>query len=252
MSASPITEIDLHAYVDGQLETSRRAEVEAFLAAHPDVVAEVQAWRMQNQSLHDIYDNVLNEPVPLRLTGTLRSRRWPRGIAAGVAWLSCGLAAGWLAHGWMQGPAQPRTFAQNALAAHVLYTAEQRHPVEVTAQQEAHLVAWLSKRLSAPIRAPKLQEQGFGLLGGRLLPGQDGPLAQLMYESDKGERLTLTVRHASQAQSETGFKVMEQGGNRAFYWIDSEYGYALSGSIDKRKLLEIAQAVYLQLHQSSN
>lgn len=252
MSASPITEIDLHAYVDGQLDAARRAEVEAYLAAHPEAVAEVQAWREQNQSLHGAYDPVLNEPVPLRFAGALRPRRRPQGLVAGFAWLSCGLAAGWLAHGLMRTPEQPRTFAQNALAAHVLYTAEQRHPVEVPAQQEAHLVAWLSKRLSAPIHAPNLREQGFALLGGRLLPGDDGPLAQLMYESDTGERLTLTVRHAAQSQPETGFKVMEQGGNRAFYWIDSDYGYALSGSIDKRRLLDIARVVYVQLHPAAN
>ncbi|HJV87822.1 MAG TPA: anti-sigma factor [Noviherbaspirillum sp.] len=252
MSASPITEIDLHAYVDGQLDAARRAEVEAYLAAHPEAVAEVHAWRTQNQLLHDVFDPVLNEPVPLRFSAALQRKRWPQGLVAGFAWLSCGLVAGWLAHGMMQPIEQPRAFAREALAAHVLYSAEQRHPVEVPAQQEAHLVAWLSKRLSAPIHAPNLREQGFSLLGGRLLPGKDGPLAQLMYESDTGERLTLTVRHAVQPQPETGFKVMEQGGTRAFYWIDSDYGYALSGGIDKRRLLDIARVVYLQLHPVQN
>lgn len=265
MSSTPITELDLHAHVDGQLDAARRAEVEAYLAAHPDAAAQVQAWRAQNQLLHAAYDNVLNEPVPLRITGAMQPRRWPRGIAAGVAWLSCGVAAGWFAHAMVQQqPAGPTTFAQKALAAHVLFTAEQRHPVEVPAQQEAHLVAWLSKRLSAPVRAPNLQEQGFSLLGGRLLPGDAvpgvvtpgaaapadaSPLAQLMYESSMGERLTLTVRHLSQPQPETGFKVIEQKGASVFYWIDRDYGYALSGGIGKARLLEVARAVDAQLRR---
>lgn len=255
MSSSPITEIDLHAHVDGQLDPARRAEVEAYLAAHPEAAAQVQAWREQNQLMHAAFDKVLNEPVPLRLAATLQPRRWPRSIAAAVAWLSCGLAAGWFSHAMLQQQAPaPTVFAQKALAAHVLYTAEQRHPVEVPAQQEAHLVAWLSKRLDAPIRAPSLQEQGFSLLGGRLLPGDmspadASPLAQLMYESANGERLTLTVRHAVQARQETGFKVMERDGTSVFYWIDREYGYALSGSIDKAHLLEVARAVDAQLRR---
>lgn len=258
MATTPITEADLHAYADGQLEPVRRAEVEAYLAAHPDAAAQVWQWRMLDQQLHASYAGVLSEPVPLRLTAALQLRRWPRGIAAGIVWLSCGLAAGWFAHASIQQPAAPAAFAHKALVAHVLYTTEQRHPVEVSAQQEAHLVAWLSKRLDAPIRAPTLQEQGFALLGGRLLPGddlpggaQDGasPLAQLMYEADGGERLTLTVRRAARAQTETGFKVMERDGASVFYWVDRDYGYALSGGIGKQRLLEIARAVDAQLRR---
>ncbi|GAB3545862.1 anti-sigma factor [Noviherbaspirillum agri] len=255
MSSSPITEIDLHAHVDGQLDPARRAEVEAYLAAHPEAAAQVQAWRTQNQLLHAAYDKVMNEPVPLRLSTAVRPRRWPRSMAAAVAWLSCGLAAGWFSHAMLQQqPSAPVVFAERALAAHVIFAAEQRHPVEVPAQQEAHLVAWLSKRLSAPIRAPILLEQGFSLLGGRLLPGETAsgntsPLAQLMYESTNGERLTLTVRHAAHARSETGFEVLEQNGVSVFYWIDRDYGYALSGGIDKARLLEVARAVNTQLRR---
>jgi anti-sigma factor RsiW len=250
MASQPITEIDLHAHVDRQLHPSRRADVEAHLAAHPEGAAQVEAWRTQNQLLHAAYDNVLNEPVPLHLSAAMQPRRWPRGMAAAITWLSCGLAAGWFAHATLQQqPPGHAVFAQRALAAHVLFAAEQRHPVEVPAQQEAHLVAWLSKRLSAPIRAPNLQEQGFSLLGGRLLPGDASPLAQLMYESAKGERLTLTVRRASEPQQETGFKVLEQGGASVFYWIDRDYGYALSGDIAKTRLLEVARTVDVQLRR---
>lgn len=254
MSGAPITEIDLHAHVDGQLDAARRAEVEAYLAAHPEAAAQVREWQAQNQSLHAAYDSVLNEAVPLRLTHALQPRRWPRGLAAGFAWLSCGLVAGWFAHALVPQSAAPGGFAQQALAAHVLYVAEQRHPVEVTAQQEAHLVAWLSKRLSAPIRTPDLQQHGFTLLGGRLLPGDHrpgnaSPLAQLMYESASGERLTLVVRRASPPFPETGFKVLEQDGTSVFYWIDRDYGYALSGGIGKSRLMEIAHDVDGQLRR---
>jgi len=249
MTTSSIGEADLHAYVDGQLDAASRSEVEAYLAAHPDTARLVQEWRAQNEALHATYDGVMNEPIPLQLTNDLRSRAWPRGLAASIAWLACGLTIGWFAHP-MLSPANvppPMAFAKEAMLAHVLYTAEKRHPVEVSAEQEAHLVAWLSKRLDAPIRAPDLSRQGFALLGGRLLPGTAGPLAQLMYESTTGERLTLTVKHALEVQPETGFKVMEKNGTSVFYWIDHDYGYALSGSIDKGWLLGVAQAVDVQL-----
>ena len=36
MSGPPITEADLHAWVDGQLGVERSKEIEAYLAQHPD------------------------------------------------------------------------------------------------------------------------------------------------------------------------------------------------------------------------
>lgn len=251
MAPTAISELDLHAYADGQLDGARRSEVEAYLAAHPEAAARVKEYRKQMHMLHAAFDGALNEPVPMRLTNAVHAWSFPHGLAAGVLWLACGLIAGWFAHDILPSPPAkaPLAFAKNALAAHVLYTAEQRHPVEVSAQQEAHLIAWLSKRLNVPVRAPNLQEQGFSLLGGRLLPGNDAPLAQLMYESMNGERLTLTVRHATQMQAEVGFKVMEQNGVSVFYWIDRDYGYALSADIGKTRLLAIAHAVEAQLRR---
>ncbi|MEO7031657.1 MAG: anti-sigma factor [Herbaspirillum sp.] len=249
-----VTEMELHAYADGQLEPARRAAVEAHLAAHPELALQVRQWRTQNQALHREFDAVLNEPIPQRLVQTLHHRRnWSQGLAAGLVWVACGVTVGWFAHGevpmpWNNTSAIVSTnFARQALLAHVTYTAEQRHAVEVPAQQEAQLVAWLSKRLKMPIRAPDLNAQGFALLGGRLLPADGMPLAQLMYQATDGERLTLTIRNAGRASKDTSFKIMEQNGNSAFYWIDHDYGYALSGGIDKGRLLQVATAVEQQL-----
>lgn len=247
---TPIGEMDLHAYVDGQLDADRRAQVEGYLASQPQAREQVRQWREQNQALHRLYDGVMNEAVPMQLTAVLKPQPMMRSLAAGIACLACGLLAGWFAHGVLAPPqaaSGPATFARNALAAHVLFVAEKRHPVEVSVEQQGHLLAWLSKRLNAPIRAPNLQHQGFSLLGGRLLSGEEGPLAQLMYESAAGERLTLTVRHTTGQQPEGGFQLLEKNGNAVFYWIDRHYGYALSGSMTKSRMLEVAQAVHAGL-----
>jgi anti-sigma factor RsiW len=257
MTISSIGEADLHAYVDGQLDTGRRAEIEAYLAANPDAATQVQQLRAQSEALHATFDAIMNEPIPLRLTNVLQRRGWPRGIAAGLAWLLCGAAAGWFAHASMPVPVAvtANAFAEKALVAHALYVKEKMHAVEVPAEQEAHLVAWLSKRLDMPIRAPNLRPQGFDLLGGRLLPGDSGPLAQLMYQSASDERLTLTVNRGTAKinarKPDTAFRILEQDGMSVFYWIDGDYGYALSGSIGKNQLLAVAQLVDTQLRQSA-
>src|SRR5258707_982386 len=63
----PVTEDELHAYVDGELPAERRGDVEAWLATHADDAARVQSWRAMAEVLHARYDGVANEPVPRRL-----------------------------------------------------------------------------------------------------------------------------------------------------------------------------------------
>ena len=103
------------------------------------------------------------------------------------------------------------TFAQQAASAHVVYTPEVLHPVEVGADQEAHLVKWLSKRLGADIKAPSLVSVGYQLLGGRLLPGDSGPAAQFMYNNESGKRLTLYVRTKAKDNEATEFRFEQEG-----------------------------------------
>lgn len=45
----PVTEDELHAYVDGELPAERRADVEAWLAAYPEDAERVQSWRAMTE-----------------------------------------------------------------------------------------------------------------------------------------------------------------------------------------------------------
>jgi anti-sigma factor RsiW len=137
---------------------------------------------------------------------------------------------------------------RQAAIAHVVYAPEVRHPVEVTADQESHLVAWLSKRLGGDVKAPHLAAAGFDLVGGRLLPGDQGPVAQFMYQDGRGQRLTLYVRSDARENKETAFRYAQEGKVGVFYWLDGQFGYALSGEIGKEDLLGVANVVYQQLN----
>jgi len=137
--------------------------------------------------------------------------------------------------------------ARRAAVAHAVYSPEVRHPVEVGADDEQHLVTWLSKRLGAKVRAPKLDEVGMSLVGGRLLPGDSGPVALFMYQSQNG-LLTLYLRTEASRNRETAFRYARENNVGVFYWIDREMGYALaSADLSKDELLRLANLVYKQL-----
>lgn len=122
---------------------------------------------------------------------------------------------------------------------------ETRHPVEVGASEEAHLVQWLSKRLGHPLIVPDLSGLGFQLMGGRLLPADSGPAALFMYEDEKGTRLSCYYLVADVA-SGTEFKFREQNGINAFYWIEDGLAYAITANMPRDRLLKIAEIVYQQ------
>jgi anti-sigma factor RsiW len=251
-----VNESKLHAYVDGALTAVERREVEVYLEANPDEAARVRAYVAQNQAMHRLFDPVLDEIQALRLaapSGASNASRFWRGFGGLAATLALGIAIGYFARGQMgRGVAQvPMGIAQQAILAHVAYVPEVRHPVEVAAAEEQHLVAWLSKRLGAAMKAPSLAAAGYQLLGGRLLPaaGEVGraPVALLMYENAQGKRLSLLVRREA-SNADTAFRFSQSGDTSVFYWIDGPFGYALAGNLDKDTLAGVARLVYQQLN----
>jgi len=250
MSRQVVTEADLHAYVDGVLPAARAAEVDAYLADRPEEAARLAAFREQIAALRREFDPVLDEPPPQRLR--VPPLYWTRPLlryAAVVAWLTLGGVIGWQLHAYTADQrAEAISWPRRAAIAHVVYSPEVRHPVEVGADQEAHLVTWLSKRLGSPLKVPHLGELGYALVGGRLLPGDRGPVAQFMYQDGKGQRLTLYVRVNADDNRETAFRFAQEHGVGVFYWLDRKLGYALSGEVDKNELLRVATAVYRQLN----
>lgn len=253
--ASPVTDSELHAYVDGRLANAGRARVEAHLVTHPEDAARVAAWQRQAGAMRDHFAAGLDEPVPAALTALFahRNRRtdlW-RGamrIAAVLLVAVAGVAAGWWGRGWLEPPAMMMaTLPQEAARAHLVYSSEVLHPVEVTAKEERHLVAWLSKRLGKPLTVPSLTGEGYALVGGRLLPAaSDGAAAQFMYENRGGQRLTLYVRSGEPAH-DSAFRFAGEGRAAAFYWVDGGFGYALASEAGRDALLPLARRVYEQL-----
>lgn len=247
-----VTEDELHAYVDGELPPERRADVEAWLAAHPEDAERVRSWRAMAELLHARYDAVAHEPVPQRLEIerlVRRPRQWIYGAAAAalVAFVAGG-AAGWVAHGAAGTPSTFQNFTLDALDAHRLYVVEVRHPVEVSGDERAHLQAWLTKRCGWTVRAPNLEADGLKLVGGRLLPGPNGPASFLMYENASGERFTIYTAKTKTEATQMRYTTQDKDG--ALFWADRGVGYVVSGGSDRDRLTRLAQAVYDQAEKN--
>jgi anti-sigma factor RsiW len=247
-----VSEDELNAYVDGELPAERHGAVEAWLASHPDDAMKVAAWRQQAELIRARYGAAINEKPPQRLDVARLTRRsyrgWAAAIAATLAALLIGGAAGWTARSAVAGQRSDLAlFTTDALDAYRIYTVEVRHPVEVPGDQRPHLQEWLSKRVGSQLRAPELEKLGLKLVGGRLLPGPTGPTAFFMYETAAGERYTLYCGRTSDQQTALLYKAGEH--NAAYYWVDGSVAYVLSGPPQQDRLHEIAKLAYDQIDQ---
>ncbi|MBZ9677570.1 anti-sigma factor family protein [Mesorhizobium sp. ES1-1] len=127
----PVTDADLDAYVDDQLDATRRIEVEAFLAARPETAARV----MSDLRTRDELRVALADSKGMARPATAEAaRRLERGLARGrvftalqrAATVALLVGAGWLANGVI-GPMsvtkvvaspQPPAYVDEAIRAH--------------------------------------------------------------------------------------------------------------------------------------
>ncbi len=259
MNNTPVTHDDLNRYVDSELPAEDMARIEAWLAENPEDSAMVHSWRSQKNRMHEVYDSILDEAIPPDMLTLLDKdqRRKPFGhtsswmrMAASIAILLLGGGGGWFLHGWqsVNQPYAATSFVQQAVGAHRVFVSEVRHPVEVGADQQNHLVAWLSKRLGTPLRAPDITATGYSLVGGRLLSANALPVALFMYENATGNRLTIYVR-ATDTEENTAFRFDDAEGLNAFYWVDDRFAYALTGPVARADLMTIAHKVFADFNQ---
>ena len=144
----PITEADLHAFIDGQLDAARRVDVEGYLSHSPTAAARVMA------DLHarDALGMALGGPPASRPSAPVMvaARRLERGLAwrrvasllrraASVAFL---VGAGWLAH------------AQGGLLEIADSAAAPRPPAFVEDARHAHETALARARMASQRGAP--------------------------------------------------------------------------------------------------
>jgi anti-sigma factor RsiW len=254
----PVEEDDLQAWVDGRLTPEDAQAVETYFAAHPEVWGRWSQYVEQREELRAAFARSAEQPIPARLRVARlmaerrrrHHRRFTR-IAAAVALLIVGGVGGWGAHDLLAvltssaSTVLASSVFDDAIAAHRTFSVETRHPVEVGANEEAHLVQWLSKRLGHQLIVPDLNPLGFRLMGGRLLPADSGPAALFMYEDGKGTRLSCYYI-VSDVGGETEFKFREQNGISAFYWVDDGLAYAIAANAPRDLLLKVAEIVYQQ------
>lgn len=253
---SEVTHDQLMAYADGQAPEAERTAIAAHLAANPEAADAVTLLQRQNDAIRTLFAPGGAEAVPVRLKprrlaaemSRRRTRAWSWAAAA-VVLVGLGLGAGWFTRPLFDAQPVSTALIADAIHAHAVYVAENRHAVEVGADDSEHLSTWLSNRLDTTLGMPDLVADGFTLVGGRLLPGTEdagGRAAQLMYENAIKQRITIYVT-AALPDGTPAYQFASYDGAEAFYWANARITCTVVGTLPEAQMKAVAGSVYRQL-----
>ena len=251
----PVTDNDLHAYVDGFLDERRRPLVERHLAAHPEAAARVAAWQAVNASLREATSWKAREPVPAmlglgRLIAARRARRWqPVRVAAGILLaLAVGAGGGWMA----RGPSLPGGITSVAMEASVVHrtfaVSFAGSAPDATAQ--ARLASWLAREIGHKITPPDLSRSGFRLVSAELVATEQGPACMFLYDSAQGMRITLFMRPMERRDVNAPMRPMHGRDTVGYVWARNGLGYGLVASERTETLRTLANQIRSEMSAS--
>jgi anti-sigma factor RsiW len=253
MNNRPISEDELNAFVDQQLDAKRHVEVAAYLESHPEVAARVADYGAQRDMLRQAFSPIADEPVPSRLdvarmVQTRRNRRAPAWWAAAAVILICmGGAGGWSLRAMTDAPAAGiPALALEAADSYAVFAPDPTHPVEFSAADREGLLHWVSERLGRAVMAPDLGPSGYRFMGGRVVATAHGPAALFMYDNESGARLVVLARPMS-VDKNAPMAPLAKGPVHGYAWSRNGLGYSLVGQAASETLHPIANEVRRQV-----
>lgn len=229
----PITDSDLIAFVDGQLDPMRRLDVEAHLAAHPEAAARVMADFHDRDALRASFQERVG-PGPERnvvLARRLdRSLQWGR-VAARLkraAAIVVLVGAGWLAHDEIGRFGVPDTLASTADAGLVEEARQARVVALLRAETGADAAAYDRDRLRTVtgIELPPLPA-GWKVRDLQVFPSRHGTGIEVSFEAETLGEISLFVTKADGRSGPSILGDTAQG--RVFAWTAGGNAYAVSG-----------------------
>lgn len=248
-SERPISEDDLHAYVDGVLDPARQPDVEQYLSNHPEAATRTAGWHVASEALRRAVAWKAAEPVPAQLNvahiaNARLNQRWvPWRVAASIlVALVVGAGSGWMAR-------TPNTengiaaVASEAAMAQRVFAMDPMHPVEFAANQQAELVNWVSSRLGRPVVPPDLSRSGYRLMGGRVVATDHGPACMFLYQNADAHRMTLFVRPMGKIDMNAKMQPVQMADTTGFVWANNGLGFSLVANHPMTNLHDLANQV---------
>ncbi|GIL40048.1 anti-sigma factor family protein [Roseiterribacter gracilis] len=241
-----VTDIDLNAYLDCELDEARRAEIEALIESTPELAERVALYRADTARIARLHAPLQDLPIPPRLLEAVRRGTAPRParrlapVWAGLSAAAVLLLAVWIAPSL-------RTAPEPLVAEALAVRSGKTNPVrEISAAQLASIDARdavLQTALSLPVRVPDLERAGFELARMQLFDeSTERKAVQLTYRDQKARSFTVYLRGPAGGDR---FDLQQHANLQVCIWQNDSLGVVmLGGDMTAREMLRVATLTY--------
>ena len=256
MQEQMIPDEDLNAFIDGELDPARAADIAAALAARPVLAARVAALRADKAQIARIYGRLAEEPLPAALGEAMartttrqqpqvRQRGWLRPAAWAIA-----AAAVLAALGWFGAPLLRSAPADRLVAEAIAARDGAERPAETltgsTLPPPAARDQLLSAALKVPVKTPNLEKAGFALDAVGIYGDPQARRAlELSYRDGRGRRFTVYLHGPTGAD---GFELRQSGATRICIWQNADLSAVMVGEMSSEEILRVASLTYADLN----
>lgn len=244
-----IRDEDLHAFIDGELDAARNAEVAEAARSDAALMEQIAAFRADKAMLAEVYAPLIDRPLPKEWLARIarddrrRGRPWLApitAIAASIVLLIAGLST------YHRLPANgEEAIVREALAARADML-ESNEVLAVASPAETGAVDHiLTSALRMRVKTPDLSRMGYKLEAVRVygnVPG--GKSVELRYRDARHRNFALYVRHPS---SGVRFDQYRSAGLRVCIWQDDVLGTVMTGPISAAEMQRLASLAYTGL-----
>ncbi|OHT18184.1 anti-sigma factor family protein [Edaphosphingomonas haloaromaticamans] len=225
-----ICDIDINAYVDGELDAARACEVERHLSQRPNDAARV----MEDLAGRSALRLIAGKARPFTPRAERRAGGTRLSLAAVIAFAGLSVMTLVLPNAGGQSVASPPSYLDDAMMSHRITLMRAR----MASQPEAPNLDVHDLMRETGIRVPRLPA-GWRVLDAQLFPSEYGPALQmLVHTEDKGVLSIFAVRGASTAPTEPSAERMD--GRSIAYWRKGDLSYALIGDGTPEEIDRIA------------
>lgn len=247
-----ISEEELHAFIDRELEPERAAEIGRLAQANPLLGQRIATFRSDKQRLLEAYGAVAEMPVPAHWRRMIedrapaashpaRRRFMPPQFIAAIA------AAFLVLIGWGISVLHPSASSDEAIVSEALAARDDAlHPEQSVAAaavprpDERNRV--VSAALGMRIKAPDLAGAGYRLDAIEVFSGVPGGKAvEIDYRNMQNERFTLYLRRPT---SPPRVDIVQHDGMRICIWQDDVVGAVMAGKMTAGEMARLATVAY--------
>ena len=251
MEKTILSEEELHAFIDGELDDARADAVAAIIAGSPELSERVEYFVIDKDMIARAYGPLIEQPVPASLRQAVTGARPAAPARAPMRFLPAAMAlaaaivAAVIAYPILSSLGGDPLVA-DALAVRDGHVHAERQFADTEIASAATRDQLVETALSVPVKVPNLEKAGYKLTAITAYPDKGGHNAlQISYRDRNGVLFTMYMRQTAGGDR---FELSQRKDMQVCIWQNDDLSVVMLGQMPAHEMLRVATATYADLN----